>query len=43
MPENNTNPNNIPRRRVPFGLIFSILLVAGLIAIFAYRMFDKHR
>lgn len=41
MPENNNNPNNIPRRRVPFGLIFSILLVAGLIAIFAYRMFGN--
>ena len=38
MPENN-NPNNIPRRRIPFGFIFSILLVVGLISIFAYRIF----
>ena len=38
MPEN--NPNNMPpRRRVSFGFIFSILLIAGLISIFAYRLF----
>ena len=41
MPENNNNPNNIPRRRIPLGFIFSILLVAGLIAIFAYRIFGN--
>ncbi len=38
MPEEN---NNIPRRRISFGFIFSILLVAGLIAIFAYRIFGN--
>ncbi len=41
MPENNENPNMMPRRRIPFGFIFSILLVAGLIAIFAYRIFGN--
>ena len=40
MPENN-NPNNIPRRRIPLGFIFSILLVVGLISIFAYRIFGN--
>ncbi len=37
MPEN--NENNYPRRRIPFGFILSVLLVVGLIAIFAYRIF----
>ena len=36
MPEEN---NNVPRRRIPFGFIFATLLVVGLIAIFAYRLF----
>ena len=38
MPEEN---NNMPRRRISFGFLFSILLVAGLIAIFAYRIFGN--
>ncbi len=38
MPDEN---NNLPRRRISFGFIFSILLVAGLIAIFAYRIFGN--
>ena len=40
MPEDNNN-TNIPRRRISFGFIFSIILVVGLIAIFAYRMFGN--
>ena len=40
MPENN-QPNMPPRRRISFGFIFSILLIAGLIAIFAYRIFGN--
>ena len=42
MPENdnqNNNLPNMPRRRIPFGLILSTLLIVGLIAIFAYRLF----
>ena len=39
--ENNNNNNNVPRRRVSFGFIFSIVLVVGLIAIFAYRIFGN--
>ena len=38
MPEEN---NNVPRRRISFGFIFSIILVAGLIGIFAYRIFGN--
>ena len=38
MPEEN---NNMPRRRISFGFIFSIILVVGLIAIFAYRIFGN--
>ena len=38
MPEEN---NNMPRRRISFGFLFSIILVAGLIAIFAYRLFGS--
>ena len=41
MPENSNNPNNMPRRRISFGFIFSILLVVGLISIFAYRIFGN--
>ena len=38
MPEEN---NNVPRRRISFEFIFSIILVVGLIAIFAYRIFGN--
>ena len=38
MPEEN---NNMPRRRISFGFIFATLLVVGLIAIFAYRIFGN--
>ena len=38
MPEDN---NNVPRRRVSFGFLFSIILVAGLIGIFAFRLFGN--
>ncbi len=31
--------NNIPRRRISFGFIFSTLLVAGLIGLFVWRIF----
>ena len=35
-------PNtNMPRRRISFGFIFAIVLVVGLIAIFAYRIFSN--
>lgn len=42
MPEENNNNNaNMPRRRISFGFLFSIILVVGLIAIFAYRLFGN--
>ena len=40
MPEENNN-NNMPRRRISFGFLFSILLVVGLIGIFAFRLFGN--
>ena len=39
MPEENNN--NLPRRRISFGFILSILLVVGIIAFFAYRLFGN--
>ena len=39
MPEENNNMQ--PRRRISFGFIFASLLVVGLIAIFAYRIFGN--
>ena len=43
MPDNNENNNvpEFPRRRIPFGFIFATLLVVGLVAIFAYRLFGN--
>ena len=38
MPEEN---NNMPRRRISFGFIIATLLVAGIIAFFAFRMFGS--
>ena len=38
MPDEN---NNVPRRRISFGFILATLLVVGLIAIFAYRLFGN--
>ena len=38
MPEEN---NNMPRRRIPIGFILIAVLTAGIIGIFAYRMFGN--
>ena len=41
MPEENNNMQ--PRRRISFGFIFATVLVVGLIAIFAYRIFASSK